>query len=225
MKTKILIKKDQDLFIDIAVQLKQFIPFLNELKSSFEGLEIGVFTNQDYKKIILLGHTYHIDLLKEIINKRLISLKIFDLETKEKALNQYEKQIERFKKSINNLKVFNNEFNVKGIPTLPLKFISFQNQLFVISKEDKEMILDTFCKTYLETPEEIKLYEASKKLSEAFNEYLEFFNSTGIPSINKHYAGSHVLKYDENSKKMVLYLEGIKAVATYKKRKSELNLK
>ena len=140
---------------------------------------------------------------------------------RQNAIAGSEKLTERFKNAVADAKRFQPEIYSANRPKLPLKFISFEDGHFVISREDKEMILENYCRLYLETPEEIMLYEASKKLSEAFNEYLDFFNSTGIPSINKHYAGSHVLKYDEDAKKMVLYPGGIKAVATYKKRREE----
>ena len=55
MKKRILIKEDQERFVEISKDLKQFMPVLKEIKASFEALEIGEFTNEDFKKIVLLG--------------------------------------------------------------------------------------------------------------------------------------------------------------------------
>ena len=74
------------------------------------------------------------------------------------------------------------------------------------------------CRLYLENEDEIKLYNISKKLEGAFNEYLEFFFETGISSINKHYSGSHVLKFDEDLNQMIVSPEGVKIVSNYKKK-------
>jgi hypothetical protein len=216
MENRILIKEDNNLFKKIAVQLKHFIPFLNELKSSFESLEIGNLKNEDYKKIILLGHTYHIDLLKEIINKRLVSLKITDLETKEKALNQYEKQIERFKKSIDSLRAFYSDFNTKDTPKLPLQFISHQNQLFLISKQDKEMILNTYCRVYFDKEEEIKLFNKANVLKENINEYLEILDSAGFNVFNKFLSLGHILQVNDNDR-IEVNPDGIKEFFRWKR--------
>ena len=220
MKNRILIEEDFDKFKEIANDLKQFMPVLNEIKESFEGLEIGAFTNEVLKESFLLGPKKYIDIYIENLNNQLDKWGAISV-IRQNAIAGSEKLTERFQKAVDNAKRFYPEIYSANRPKLPLKFISFEDGRFVISREDKEMILENYCRIYLETPEEIMLYEASKKLSEAFNEYLEIFNSTGIPSINKHYSGSHVLKYDEDTKKMILHPGGIKALASYKKRKEE----
>ena len=55
MEKRILIKEDLHLFRQIATDLKQFMPVLNETKASFECLEIGAFTNEIFKETVLLG--------------------------------------------------------------------------------------------------------------------------------------------------------------------------
>lgn len=220
MKNRILIEEDFNKFKEIANDLKQFMPVLNEIKESFEGLEIGAFTNEVLKESFLLGPKKYIDIYIENLNNQLDKWGAISV-IRQNAIAGSEKLTERFQKAVDNAKRFYPEIYSANRPKLPLKFISFEDGRFVISREDKEMILENYCRIYLETPEEIMLYETSKKLSEVFNEYLEIFNSTGIPSINKHYAGSHVLKYDEDTKKMILNPGGIKALASYKKRKEE----
>ena len=220
MKNRILIEEDFNKFKEIANDLKQFMPVLNEIKESFEGLEIGAFTNEVLKESFLLGPKKYINIYIENLNNQLDKWGAISV-IRQNAIAGSEKLTERFQKAVDNAKRFYPEIYSANRPKLPLKFISFEDGRFVISREDKEMILENYCRIYLETPEEIMLYEASKKLSEAFNEYLEIFNSTGIPSINKHYSGSHVLKYDEDTKKMILHPGGIKALASYKKRKEE----
>lgn len=218
MENRILIKEDNHLFKQIAQDLKQFMPVLNELKSSFEALEIGALTDKDFKQIILLGPTKHMEIYVKNLNNQLDKLGITSSVIRQNAIKDHEAVIERFKKAVNEAKSFYPEIYSANRPKLTIKFISYQDGIFVISKDDKEMILETFCRTYLENEEEIKLYEVSKKLADAFNEYLEIFKTTGIQSINKHYAGSHVLEYDNDTNRMIVSSEGVKGVSSYKTR-------
>lgn len=221
MEKRILIKEDLHLFRQIATDIKQFMPVLNELKSSFEGLEIGAFTNEIFKETVLLGPKKYIEIYVKNLNNQLDKLGITSSVIRQNAIKDHENVIERFKKAVDDAKRFYPEIYSANRPKLTIKFISYEKGLFVISKEDKEMILENYCRIYLETEEEIKLYEVSQKLANAFNEYLEIFNTTGIQSINKHYAGSHVLKYDNETKRMIIYAEGVKGVSSYKRRREE----
>lgn len=218
MEKRILIKEDLEQFKEIAKDLKQFMPVLNQLKESFESLEIGPFTNEVFKKINLLGSKYHVEIYIKNLENQLDKLGIKSSLMRENTIKDHEQIIENFKKAVDNAKNFYPQIFTSNRPKLTLKFISFENGLFVISKEDKEMILEDFCRLYLENEDEIKLYNISKKLEGAFNEYLEFFFETGISSINKHYSGSHVLKFDEDLNQMIVSPEGVKIVSNYKKK-------
>lgn len=44
---------------------------------------------------------------------------------------------------------------------------------------------------------------------------LDVFSKTGIPSINHHYSGSHVLRYDDHMNQMIVNPEGVKRVSSY----------
>lgn len=223
MEKRILIKEDLNLFREIATDLKQFMPVLNELKSSFEALEIGALTNDTFKQIILLGASKQIESYKKDLNSQLDKQGVTSSIIRQNAIKDHENVIERFKKSVDNAKRFQPQIYSSNRPKLSLKFISYENG-FCISEEDKEMILESCCRIYLETEEEIKLFQVSQNLAEAFNEYLEIFNQTGIQSIDKHYSGSHVLKYDNDNNVMIINPEGVKGVSNYKKRREELGI-
>ena len=74
MENRILIKEDLEKFIEISKDLKQFKPVLNELKSSFEALQIGALTDKDFKQIILLGPTKHTEIYVKNLNNQLDKL-------------------------------------------------------------------------------------------------------------------------------------------------------
>ena len=224
MQNKILIKENTNQLNEISKDLKQFMPVLNELKVSFEALEIGAFTNDTFKQIILLGASKQIESYIKDLNNQLDKQGVTGSIQRQNAIKGHENVIERFNKAVNDAKEFRPDIYATARPKLPLKFISHENGLFVISKEDKEMILENYCRIYLDTEDEIYLYEVSQNLANAFNKYLEIFNQTGIQSIDKHYSGSHVLKYDNDKNVMILNPEGIKGLSNYKKRREELGI-
>lgn len=221
MKKRILIEENKAKYIEIVKDLKQFMPVLNELKASFEALEIGEFTNDDFKRIILVGPTNYIEIYVKNLNNQLDKAGITIQIVRQNAIKNHEFVIERFKKAVENAKRFSPEIYSANRPKLPLKLISFEDGLFVISKEDKEMILETFCRIYLENEEEIKLYEISQNLANALTKYFEALSLSGIPSFDKQNSIKYLLKFDNETNRMIVNPEGVKAVASYKKRKEE----
>lgn len=220
MEKRILIKEDRERFKEIAKDLKQFMPVLNELKSSFEALQISEFTDEDFKKIVLLGHNYHIDKYVKNLNNQLDKAGITIQIIRQNAIKDHENVIERFKKAIDNAKRFQPEIYSANRAKLTLKFISFQGGLFIISKEDKEMILESFCRTYLENEEEIKFYEIVENLKESFNKYLDVYNTLGVPNSNSFLTITNIFKVDEN-RKFVIIPGNVKSLFSYKRRREE----
>lgn len=217
MEKRILIKEDLHLFRQIVTDLKQFMPVLEELKSSFEDLQIGAFTNETFKQIILLGHTKHIDIYVKNLNNQLDKAGITIQIIRQNAIKDHEVVIERFKKAVNDAKRFYPEIYSANRPKLVLKFISYQDGVFVISKEDKEMILETFCRIYLDDDQEIEILETTKVLQENFNKYLDILSSSGINVFDKFLSLNHVLLINEEGKAEIK-MEGIKSISTWKKR-------
>ena len=217
MEKRILIKEDLHLFRQITTDLKQFMPVLNEIKASFEGLEIGAFTNEIFKETVLLGPKKHIEIYVKNLNNQLDKLGITSSVIRQNAIKDHEKVIERFKKAVDDAKRFYPEIYSANRPKLTIKFISYEKGLFVISKEDKEMILETFCRIYLDDDQEIEILETTKVLQENFNKYLDILSSSGINVFDKFLSLNHVLLINEEGKAEIK-MEGIKSISTWKKR-------
>ena len=190
---------------------------MKEIKASFEALEIGEFTNEDFKKIVLLGPKNYMEIYIKNLNNQLDKLGITIPVIRQNAIAGSEKLTERFKKAIDDAKRFQPEIYSANRPKLTLKFISYEKGLFVISKEDKEMILETFCRIYIDNEEEEILLEIEKKLKEAFNEYLDFYKTTGIPNVNSFLTITEVFKIDEDRKFITDPLV-VKNLVSFKKR-------
>ena len=216
MKNRILIKEDQERFVEISKDLKQFMPVLKELKSSFEALEIGEFTNDTFKQIILLGASKQIESYIKDLNNQLDKQGVTSSIIRQNAIKDHESVIERFKKAVNDAKKFYPEIYSANRPKLVLKFISYENG-FCISEEDKEMILESYCRIYIDNEEESKLLEVVERLKEAFNEYLDFYKTTGIPNINSFLTITEVFKIDED-RKFITDPMVVKNLISFKKR-------
>lgn len=217
MEKRILIKEDLHLFRQIATDLKQFMPVLNEIKASFEGLEIGAFTNEIFKETVLLGPKKYIEIYVKNLNNQLDKLGIISSVIRQNAIKDHENVIERFKKAVDDAKLFKPEIYSANRPKLTIKFISYEKGLFVISKEDKEMILEDFCRIYIDNEEESKLLEVVERLKEAFNEYLDFYKTTGIPNVNSFLTITEVFKIDED-RKFITDPMVVKNLISFKKR-------
>lgn len=217
MEKRILIKEDLYLFKQIATDLKQFMPVLNEIKASFEALEIGAFTNEIFKETVLLGPKKYMEIYIQNLNNQLDKIGITNSIIRQNAIKDHEKVIERFKKAVDDAKRFYPEIYSANRPKLTLKFISFQGGLFIISKEDKEMILETFCRIYLDDDQEIEILETANELQKNFNKYLDILNSSGINVFDKFLSLNHIFIINEEGK-VEIKMEGVKSISTWKKR-------
>ncbi len=127
MQNKILIKENTNQLNEISKDLKQFMPLLNEIKASFEALEIGAFTNDTFKQIILLGASKQIESYIKDLNSQLDKQGVKSSIIRQNAIKDHESVIERFKKSVDNAKRFQPQIYSSNRPKLSLKFISFEN--------------------------------------------------------------------------------------------------
>ena len=221
MKNRNLIKEESDLLIEIAKDLKQFIPVLNQLKSSYEALEIGTFTNEVFKHLILVGPTKFIDCYVKQLNDQLDKMGITNSIIRQNSIKNHDEVIENIKKAILEAKKFKPEIYSASRPKLTMKFISFQDG-FMISKIDKEGILETHCRTYLENDDEIKIMESVENLNNMFNKYLEILEEAGISSFNKFLSMGNVLIINGEGRSEVNPY-GIKHVATFSRKNKEYN--
>ena len=50
--TRILIQENKNLLFEISSDLKQYLPHLDQVKKSYENLQLGNFSNEILKEII-----------------------------------------------------------------------------------------------------------------------------------------------------------------------------
>jgi hypothetical protein len=201
-KERILLAQDNSLLNEICSDVKQFKPLLENLKTIYESLEIGDFTPQIYNEIVYSGtkgiserfeSSIESDIEKMGITKSIIKDNI--KEGSETLLNQfitYVSELKRFRPQ-----TFSRE------KRLNLKYISFNDKGFVITSDDKENILESECRIYIQTDAEHEIYESLTKFLDAFNEFDKNIVELGlVPNHNTNRLGAvaEIFLIPENGK-------------------------
>lgn len=201
-KERILISQDNSLLNEICSDLRHFKPLLENLKTIYESLEIGPFTPQIYGEIVYSGTGEISKRFRASIEADIKKMGVSKSIIKENITSGSETLLNQFVVYVNELKKFRPE-TFSRQKNLNLKCISFDEKGFVITSEDKEDILESQCRIYIETDAEHELYEALLKFLEAFNDFDKKTVELGtIPNGNANRLGSiaQIFLIPENGK-------------------------
>lgn len=170
---KLLVHEDKTAIQKTIYCLEQFIPEMSTLKTDFETLNLGSFTNEIFNK--LKDNTSGqiiIQMYYESINKELDRVGIENAITRASILSAHESTITEFKEKIN--RFFNSLDTSFGM--VELKLLEYRNGKFIIPTESLKTITERNS-YYLETKEEIELFDS-------LNEFLKSAQRTQS-AINK----------------------------------------
>jgi hypothetical protein len=201
-KERILISQDNSLLNDICSDLRHFKPLLENLKTIYESLEIGPFTSQIYGEIVYSGTGEISKRFRASIEADIKKMGVSKSIIKENITSGAETLLNQFVVYVNELKRFRPD-TFSREHKLNLKCISFNEKGFVITSDDKEDILESQCRIYIETDAEHELYEALLKFIEAFDEFDKKIVEIGIissPITNKLGAVAEMFLMSENGK-------------------------
>jgi len=169
-KERILLSQNESLLKDICSDLQHFKPLLENLKTIYESLEIGAFTSQIYGEIVYSGTAEISKRFKASIESDIKKMGVSKSIIKDNIIAGSETLLNQFITYVNELKKFRPDTYSRE-KRLNLKYISFNEKGFVITSEDKEDILESECRVYIETDAEHELYEALLKFTNAFHEF------------------------------------------------------
>lgn len=201
-KERILISQNNSLLNDICSDLRHFKPLLENLKTIYESLEIGPFTSQIYGEIVYSGTGEISKRFRASIEADIKKMGVSKSIIKENITSGAETLLSQFVGYVNELKRFRPD-TFSREHKLNLKCISFNEKGFVITSDDKEDILESQCRIYIETDAEHELYEALLKFIEAFDEFDKKIVEIGIisnPIANKLGAVAEMFLMFENGK-------------------------
>ena len=160
---KQLIHEDNKLLTQILSDLKTYTPLLGKMKTSYEVLELGTFNSEVMSEIINHGlKNIEIDFY-ENIGSQLDNTGITSKAIRESLINSSKAQFTAFKESYS--QAFNYtppQYGLNTRPTLEFNNISFCNDTntFIVNDQMRNEIKENHCRIYLETKEEIALYNA-----------------------------------------------------------------
>jgi len=189
-KERILISQDNLLLNNICSDLKHFKPLLNDLKAIYESLEIGPFTPQIYWEIIYSGTEGISKIFKASIESDIKKMGVSKSIIKDNIISGSDDILNKFTTYVKELKRFRPD-TFSREKQLNLQYISFNNSEFVITAEDKEKILESECRIYIETDAEHELYEALTTFLDAFHDFDKNIVELGlVTNLNVNRLGS-----------------------------------
>lgn len=165
---KVLIYENSDLLGEIITDLSQFKPLLENVKATFEKLELGNFTNETLKEITEIN----INGIEKIFFQKqeddCTKMGVANHLIKQNVLKGANELFNEFLIASNNLRKFR-PITYSRLKALRPHQISFENNIFYVSSEDKEQILENDCRIYIQTEKEFELYNNINALIEAYN--------------------------------------------------------
>ncbi len=218
MEKRKLLSENTQLYKEIASDLAQFRPVLAELKRTYEALEIGAFNQEKFKVLVLTGPKNTISFYVDSLEKQLDKLKITSSIMRKNAIASHSEITEALSNAVAKAKAFKPTI-YSSRPTLSIKFISFEDGRFVISNEDSEAILETFCRTYIEV-EELPILEIAEELQTTYNKFLTVVDDQKIATAlgSRLNCLSLIFNTDKNGKASI-DAGKLKGLITYKKRR------
>lgn len=181
-----LFHENWELFNEISRDLNEMKPLLYNVRETYEALNIGVLSNEVFKKIIGTGGPTKVrELFNQSLNNQLDEMKMTSKIMREKMIDDHSYLIDDFDKSVNILKVFKpNDVKTSVVERkvyLKPNHVSIVESQFVVSVDDKENILENYCRTYIAN-EEIEFLEKLQKLVTTYIDLKEFMITNSFSS-------------------------------------------
>ena len=175
---RILIKEDRELLKKICRDISEYVPVLNELKQSYEDLELGNFTQKIFIDIVKSGQAKILDNFRSYLITQFNNAKISSSIVRSNMIADTQPIQDRFKVAVENLRSFKpaDVRNRIGDTYNYLKphQITYENGRFFVSDENEEAILEQNCRTYLTTERDLFLFEKVKTFSNSYKELKKF---------------------------------------------------
>ena len=170
-----LLFEDTQLISSIVRDISQFSPALNIVKTCYEKLDIGEFSNEVLQEIIN-GATSKIEIrYSNALRAQFKAAGITNEAVLNKIFSDAEAPMNEFKKAVQELR------GIRPIsgdrPVLKLSDIGYKNGKFGVY--NSELIAERDCRVYLETEEQINAYKLLKSIASKYEEFAELMKSMG----------------------------------------------
>jgi hypothetical protein len=170
---RILIGQNNELLELIKGDIRQFDPAFNKLTYAFAELGCGGMTAEVFNDIKSGQERKYVQQYKEALEKELNDTKVINHKLRTNLLQGTDVAAVDFLKAVNEIRSFKAKKRGYGRTedqVLSLDFISVENGHLVITKQDEEAILETYCRHYLTTDEEKAVYTSVNVICNGFEE-------------------------------------------------------
>lgn len=182
MENRILLNEDRNMLGRFLSDLGEYRTELDAVKATFEQLELGPFNDEDFKliksNIKELENRFRSEIEKEIERlgiKRSSSQAAFR--------EQSEPLWTDFIQAVNKLKAKNIPLYIVGNRTGPLtlEYIDYDDKKgFWVSPISQERILEQYCRQYVDSANELAVYNALTKLGKAAEKFDKLLIDLGL---------------------------------------------
>lgn len=214
-----LIYQNNPLLADICGDLIKLKPSLNKLKQAYEALELKEeFNDIIYKELVSKGSSRIAEKYKTELNRQLDKSGITNKNLRMVALSGTEEPLKALGDAITTLKEFKLVPSYASNPrhqVLSVTQITFINDAFIITDEDKESIAEMYCRVYLETDEDHKTYNILLDLQKALAAFEFLKTEKGLPNNTYGMYGQHIHNFFSQSGELqpgsIKWVNGYKA--------------
>jgi hypothetical protein len=166
---RILINENLMYFDGLKKEATDLIEKANKLAEKYEQLEIGLFTQDVFNELVLIGYSSAREQYSKMI---LAETKNFALRNlMQNDVDRVFKELQAFVDDVKKLKVYGNTFSFYNLAGQPghLHFHTFKDGRFILTDQSIEKIKDHHCRTYINTQEQLDAVENLKNLLSCFN--------------------------------------------------------
>lgn len=175
MKPKKKLLQQNNTSYQLTIQeLTHFKPYLEDLRRTYENLQVGEFSSEIFKKVVSSGTLEIEEKFNQDILTQIKSMGITNKIIQDNLTKGNKELLEEFKNALRDLLSFKPDIHLThrtfgdNHPNLTLKYISFSEGKFFISEEDKENLLEKYFRVYIETEQEHRLYNQLNNLLESY---------------------------------------------------------
>lgn len=200
--TRTLLYEDTDSLELYITRLRQIAPTLDKIKTAYESLELGAFTDDVYKNLLDKG-TEEIE--AKYINDFNSKVQRLPATIRQSSEKNRDELLKMLKMALNNLHQQNNS----GFASiaLPLDALTFADGVPTITESDRETILERNHRIYIDGEIEHDIYSKLKALEFAFNDCLELFNYVNFKPYFSIQTLENIFNQDDQTKQTSLRVD------------------
>lgn len=175
-----LLNQDDSLLKAILSDLPQFKTPGRELVEAYEDLKLSEFSNDILDELKTKGASGIQARYSKQASDDISRMGIQNETLKNAMLSNIDGPIKNLSQAWSNLLAFQSTTYGGRNEKLELRFITYENGSFVVNADNKEKILDEYCRIYLAPGVATELYETLEKMIAPYQDYVRIMKSMNL---------------------------------------------